>query len=311
MFKKYIIAIIILVSILSCKNTNSKIPIDNLENNRLEKYNSLFEIKVPPIIKDRDKIEQYIANNFWNDTIFIDTSMFAISHEKIKKHMYNYFIFLSEINPKEMKKSIEKYVSKIAICDSITQNDVINFSIKFLDDPNSPALNEDIYIVFLNNLIKSGIGSSDVYINYLTRALKNRPGDVATNFSFISNRGKESTLHSINADYIILLFYDPECRSCVEYFNLVDKLTESITKVKLTKLAIYTGENAELWLEESFNKKPDWICGFNNDYSITTNKLYDRRATPSVYILDKSKRVLMKDVSPVKFKTFIQSISTQ
>ena len=311
MFKKYIIAIIILVSILSCKNTNSKIPIDNLENNRLEKYNSLFEIKVPPIIKDRDKIEQYIANNFWNDTIFIDTSMFDISHEKIKKHMYNYFIFLSEINPKEMKKSIEKYVSKIAICDSITQNDVINFSIKFLDDPNSPALNEDIYIVFLNNLIKSGIGSSDVYINYLTRALKNRPGDVATNFSFISNRGKESTLHSINADYIILLFYDPECRSCVEYFNLVDKLTESITKVKLTKLAIYTGENAELWLEESFNKKPDWICGFNNDYSITTNKLYDRRATPSVYILDRSKRVLMKDVSPVKFKTFIQSISTQ
>ncbi len=311
MFKKYIIAIIILVPILSCKNNNTNITIENLENNRQEKYNSFFEIKVPPIIKDRDKIEQYIANNFWNDSIFTDTSMFAISHEKIKKHMYNYFIFLSDINSKEMKISIEKYVSKIIQCDSSIKNELITFSTKLLDDPNSPALNEDIYIVFLNNLIKSDLENRDIYKANLTRALKNRPGDIATNFSFMSNRGKESTLHSINADYIILIFYDPECRSCVEYFNLIDTATEPITNINIAKLAIYTGDNAELWLEESFNKKPDWICGFNNDFSITTSKLYDRRATPSVYILDGSKRVLIKDASPEKFNTFIESISTQ
>ena len=51
---------------------------------------------------------------------------------------------------------------------------------------------------------------------------RNRPGTVSTDFRFIDRRGQSRTLHSAinpSARYILLSFFDPDCRECHQLAN--------------------------------------------------------------------------------------------
>jgi hypothetical protein len=38
-----------------------------------------------------------------------------------------------------------------------------------------------------------------------------------------------------------------------------------------------------------------WICGYDKEMTLTHKRLYDLKAIPSLYLLDKRKHVLVKD----------------
>ncbi|MBP9583681.1 MAG: hypothetical protein KBE26_00505, partial [Bacteroidales bacterium] len=74
-------------------------------------------------------------------------------------------------------------------------------------------------------------------------------------------------------------------------------------------LAIYTG-NDSYYLERGgalFSKK--WRVGSDLNSMITRERLYDRRASPSVYLLDKEKRVLLKDGDIATAEKIIEKIN--
>ena len=64
---------------------------------------------------------------------------------------------------------------------------------------------------------------------------------------------------------------------------------------KLKILAIYTERNESVWNANKNLLPANWIVG--KDISgITENEIYDLKAMPTLYLLDKDKRVLMKDL---------------
>ena len=48
----------------------------------------------------------------------------------------------------------------------------------------------------------------------------------------------------------------------------------------------------------------EWYNGFDPDYVIRTDELYNVRAIPSLYVLDSQKNVVMKDAVPDKVFSF-------
>ena len=51
-----------------------------------------------------------------------------------------------------------------------------------------------------------------------------------------------------------------------------------------------------------------WYNGFDPDFVLKGDQMYNIRAIPSLYLLDKEKNVLMKDVPPEVLFMYLKSV---
>lgn len=170
----------------------------------------------------------------------------------------------------------------------------------YLADPNSPMRNEELYIMFLQAQIASMENVGDNASrpkSRLTMAMKNRCGTKATDITFTTREGHQSTLFATEADSLLLIFYDPACSHCSEILKelLADNtFCTMVATGKLKVLAIYTEGDRQLWSETCNNMPKDWTVAIDES-NIVSNSLYDIPAMPIFYLLDKDKKVIMKD----------------
>lgn len=169
--------------------------------------------------------------------------------------------------------------------------------------PESPSRNEARYIAFLDSLL----AVDTLPDPFRTRAeyrrrvvMLNRPGSVAANFRYIDRHGMESTLHDLESPLTLLIFYDPECPHCNDILRrhaASKTIKRAITEKKLALIAIYTEGKREVW-DKTKNDLPDnWLVGYDLT-GILDEEIYDLPAMPTPYLLDKDKRVILKDPDP-------------
>ena len=92
----------------------------------------------------------------------------------------------------------------------------ISLADKYLYEPNSPMYNEELHILVLRSLLGNpGLDDWDKerprYL--LEMALKNRPGDVAADFTYRTRDGAMNRLSGIKADYVVLYSMIPIART--------------------------------------------------------------------------------------------------
>lgn len=190
--------------------------------------------------------------------------------------------------------------------DSLVFQKTVLFLEKPLGDPNSPYRDEILYTA----LLKAKINSP--WYDSLTRAkvrdklyvlMQNRVGGPANDFTFITAKGQQKKLYDVDANYIIIMFYNPECPACKDNIAALRNspiINEKINTKELEVLALYIDRDLELWQEHLSELPQDWIVGHDVDEYLYKNGIYDVRAIPSLYLLDKDKKVLIKDASNIE-----------
>lgn len=174
-----------------------------------------------------------------------------------------------------------------------------------LHDPNSPLRNDEYYIPILEVLVHSP--HYDEYdriapIYDLDMARKNRIGTVATDFAYTLACGREGRMHDIVAEYTILMFSNPGCPMCrdirreIEASPLINELCE---RGDIAILTLYPDEDIAAWREHLPELPAGWINAYDRGTQITTERLYNLNAIPSLYLLDSDKRVIIKDGTSV------------
>ena len=187
--------------------------------------------------------------------------------------------------------------------DSTAYSRFCTLSEKYLYDANSPMRNEDYFIPVLEQMIGSKrLTEYDKIrpIDQLEQAHKNRPGMTATDFTYVTPKGKSERMSAIKADYTMLFFYDPDCTSCQEFervFSEMPAFLDMQEKGILRVLAVYPDDNEEEWLLKSSQMPHGWIVGWNKQGDIRSKTLYEIRATPTLFLLDKQKKVILKDAT--------------
>ena len=196
--------------------------------------------------------------------------------------------------------------------DSTQVEQIAEWAEDYLSDPNSPLRNEDCFIIFLECLLHhpqltEAQTSRPTY--QLEMAQKNRPGTIATNFTYRSRDGKPHTLHQLSSPLTLLVFYSPDCTHCQQILNLV--YASEWTHVPTLKvLAVYTEGDHALWQRTQDDMPADWIVGIDES-EIVQNKLYDLPAMPVMYLLDADKRVILKDPNPQTLELALASMQAK
>lgn len=174
-----------------------------------------------------------------------------------------------------------------------------------LHDPNSPLRNDEFYIPVLRAQL-----ASPYYDEYerigpeyeLQMASQNRLGQPANDFRYTLASGTSGTLYGIRAEYVLLFINNPGCTMCREIREAIvssPMLTEMIERGRLKVLALYPDEDLTEWRNYRDHIPSTWINAYDKGCVVREKSLYDLSAIPALYLLDGSKRVLVKDSTDV------------
>lgn len=267
---------------------------------------------VPDSLRVPVERANFVVEHFWDAMEFRDT-LRSHSNDFIEQNFAN-FISIFPIADQNSRTLAVGKLMEAAEVDKESYLLLAEVAEKYLYDPNSPMLNEDFYLEFVDNVLRSKIldNYEKIRYGYQREAIqKNRPGSRAADFAYRTREGKRTNLHSTRTQGdLLLIFFDPECEHCKEIISAMaaDPLLEQqIADGAISVLAVYSGENEEQWKASAGELPAAWTVGFDTT-GIEERGLYVLRAMPSFYVLDKNKKVVLKDVPPMQFAEYLESL---
>ncbi len=305
MYKLFIISFTIAFSLFSCNNPKESSP---------EKAPQLKMVDVPVIISQKRDRDIYIAQNFWSMVDFSDSSYLS-NKIALNVHYKEFIDHLYSCSAETAKQSVDIFSGKLLQGIAPLRDYLLEIVELSLYDPNSSMRDEQLYSWFLQNIVQDSVLDSLTLIRYhqqLYMVLQNNPGQVANNFTLSDINGQTFTLHSIKNRYTLLMFYEPDCHSCFSAISLIDNNINNLyTTLNIKMIAVYTGEDLSRWYDTRAKFPPYWDVARDADMGITLNRLYDRRASPSFYLLDSNKKVILKDAFPEQLIQTLRELTTR
>ena len=253
---------------------------------------------IPVSIISPDERAAFLVVHYWDNFDFGDTVM--ISHPEITEQAFVDYIDLFYHVPYEVTDgAVKEMLGKAMESDSVMFAYFTGMYEKYLHDPNSPMMNEEFYIPALEYIISSDKVDELFKIrpqSQLELALKNRVGHTVENFTYTLASGKTGRLYDIGSEYTLLMFYNPDCETCKSTKREIEN-SAAINEMLpgMTILAVYVDPDLDLWRNNLSDMPDNWIKAYDAGETIRKQRLYDLKAIPTLYLLDRNKKVLLKD----------------
>jgi thioredoxin-related protein len=246
--------------------------------------------------------------------IFIIVSFFVLgcmADNKKQSAVYDkaalkmFVLNTSMLNEMVVSKQLDSILTA-ASNDSVVLHQTISFLAEPFSNPNSSYRNQNLYAKLLKAEMNSkwyGGYEKEVAAGKLKLLQQNNVGNAANDFTYTTPAGYKKRMYDINADFLLLYFNNPGCNACKEMKQALSTSTiinQKIQSGQLKILSIYTDKDEKIWLDH-LNEYPDsWIQGRDENEFLYMNKVYDLRAIPTIYLLDRDKKVLFKDCVDVR-----------
>ena len=142
--------------------------------------------------------------------------------------------------------------------------------------------------------------------------MSNLIGLKAADLDMVDTVGKPSPLYKLAADYTLVVFWDPTCGHCKTELPRLDSIYRASWKKHGVKMYAVLSADAKDDLKKEWtkyireNKSADWTNVYQTkemEAAIADSKkpgfrqLYDITVTPTIYLLDKEKRIIGKKLT--------------
>ena len=126
-----------------------------------------------------------------------------------------------------------------------------------------------------------------------------------------SNDDKYWTLHDVPANYMVLIFFEPSCGHCKkEVPKLFQEYKDTLKAMGVKIFAVYTQYDKEEWLkfiEEKGLDSSGWYNVWDGPYPHSRFRdYYDIYSTPTIFVLDKEKKIIAKRLGVEHLKDFLK-----
>lgn len=238
--------------------------------------------EIPVLLSGAAQRADYLVCHYWDRFDFADTAYIHLP-DITEQAFADFLALLPGVAAETARKGISGMMSRAESHEAMYTH-FHALGEKYLYDLNSPFYQEEYYLILLEHFIRSSkiVELDKIRPRYqLGMIRKNRPGTVAADFTYTTPQGNKIKLSDTPGDYILLFFYNPDCHVCAE-------TKEYIRKQKIDQKAQI------VWVDPAKEK-----C-------IDEEGLYDLRVIPTLYLLDKNKKVLLKDVPIALIDNYLQ-----
>ena len=265
---------------------------------------------IPDTLRSVERRAGYLSEHYWDNYNFADTLLLK-SKEVTEQGFVNFIDILNRFNLDNASKGVahkdiaqkgitRKDITQQGIAQKdITQQGIACFTRKafsnaaakerfenliehYFEDQLSPVRNDRVYLIFLEEMKNSPCfdeTEKERIAFKIKTTNKNLPGDIAINFKFKDENGKEHQLSDYKDQKVILYFYDPDCENCHE---------------------------VSAWLKQQTIPADIKVLKMIADNHISY--MYSLKNMPTIFLLDKENKVILKDCTA---QELIENISTK
>ena len=267
----------------------------------------------PPqeVVSDRHLFQSYYIEHFfdnfaWNDPRIFNTIVVEQKLKEICNMIYQYdnpeydTFVVAALNQAKVNQTSYEY-----LFDALEH--VLGSNI-------SPYKVEHTYIAMLKDALaypKLDENRKRRYTRELGFIDKNHAGDTVPDFRLVLANGDTTTFYAIESEYTLLYLQHPTCPTCHQVRNRMkgfDKLNRAIESGKLKVVMVYFEDDPKVWDNyiHSSEANPKYLQGWNFDQTIDDKDLFDTRTIPYMFLLDKDKVVIKKDLLVNEIEPYIE-----
>ena len=269
------------------------------------KYDSLFAY-------------QYYKSHYWDGVTFTDERLVRtpIFEPKLDKY------FKDLVSP--VADSINKEVDWMLLYSRTSKEMFKYLMVHFVQKYINPEyMGQDaVFVHIFEKFINTG--EADFFTEKYRKIINDRAyslmanliGQPAANLEMMDTSDKPLPLYSVDAKFIVVCFWDPTCSHCKEEVPKLDSIYEAKWKqegVKMYGVLVDGGQDKWRQFIRDRNLK-DWMHVYQtktqSDADIAANKpsykqLFDVYQTPTLFLLDKDKRIIAKKLTYQQFDEII------
>ncbi len=298
-----------IVSLLISCQSNS-----NVNSDKDSPSESGFHLPEPPAVltDPQDKLN-YVFEHYWDHFNFSDTSA-QFNNGSAEQILVDYLAMFPQVSLDKLETGIPQFLDQA----KIEPTSFAFFQQKldsYLYDPNSPMRNDLYYEPVLTYFTASdriSAADKEKYKVLLDLVKRNKEGTRATDFSFLLADGTTSSLYQTDAALLLLMFYEPGCSNCEETFAALKAhagIQDLISNKHLSVLAVYPDGNLDIWKNYRSQVPANFINVIDEKQAVLSKGLYDLKASPTIYLLDKDKKVILKDTDLNGFGEYLSTVS--
>ncbi len=272
------------------------------------------EYTPPPGTANPDSVKWVWSYNYNADHYFdnIDlTDERLLRTPLLYSRLNSYFTNVLIQSPDTINKEIDKLINKVEGDYKIFQFVAVYLFNHFRE---SQIMGQDAVMVKIADDIYLS-GKADWVSDEFKRDLKKqidliRPnliGKKATNLVMNSYRGIFVSLYDIDKDFTILYFWEPDCGHCQAETPKLKAYYDKPKDYSAEVFAVCTTDDRGKWEKYIEDNKLTWINGWDPQRNSHFDYYYNVQATPTVYILDKNKKIIAKKLPVEEISSFIDN----
>ncbi len=275
----------------------------------------LYAMKEPEILIKKPMNRQdsvanynYYKKKYWEGVTFMDESVIRTPFFLPKFERY-----YREIMPQSSDSIIKDLDYKLLLARSCPE--MYKFMLNwFTDEYIQPKyMGQDaIFVHLFEKYHSKGLSSwlNEKQMETISRRaymqMSNLIGVKAADLEMVDSTGKPMNLYNVNAEYTMVIFWDPTCGHCKEEVPRIDSLYRATWKARGVKIYSVLSDNEKYkewvnYLKE--HKLGDWVNVYetkamekkvSDESRASFRQLYDVIQTPTLFLLDKEKRIIGK-----------------
>lgn len=260
---------------------------------------------IPQSLTSPEARAAFLALHFWDAMDFADHAL-SLDTAFMEQNFANYLSVFPVLTQDAERREAVRTLLRKAAQDSTALAFLQDVVEKYLKDPNSPMRDEELLTVFYEEMLQIPDvpeWNRERMAWNLETARKNRPGTVAADFAYVSRTGKSGTLHGRHGGgTTLLVFYDPDCDTCK---GVLDALGRMPLPRGWHVLAIDAEGDRTRWDETKALLPREWEVGFATT-DLVGSGMYSLPALPTLYVLDSTGRVVLKDPTLQQFAAYAE-----
>lgn len=203
-------------------------------------------------------------------------------------------------------EAVRRFAATVALTDSSAYERLMECADSLMYDPASSFYNDRLYTDFLGEMHR--LRPDDFGLAGLAAQLaKNAPGAPASDISYTTLSGSETSLSGFLGRRVILIFYDPDCDKCHHLMELLaasDEVGRAVSDGSLAVIALYPDDDTEAWRSHASTLPRSWSVGIDSRQMVNDDEAYVLRSIPSVYLIGADGRVILRDASEEEILSF-------
>lgn len=278
---------------------------------------------IPSLFDDPAERQDYFTDHFWDAFLAGDgpcdsAFVLGVPRGDVEQQLSNYISLLEELPLARAQEKMRGFFRRVEARQAADTASHVYLLLEeivahYLYDPNSPMRNEDLYLPYVEGLASSPQTREAARPGYAYQremcALA-PAGSVAPDFRITDAAGRTRRLHDVRAERILLFFSNPGCHACqgiIDDLQALPGLDAMIAAGELAVVCVYIDDELDKWRAYAPNYPRGWICGYDPDGLVRSDRIYNIRAIPSLYLLDGDMRILLKDAPVERVSAYLQN----